>query len=543
MSTAAVPVARPQASVPLARRRAVNPWIVAAAVVVPTFMEVLDTTIANVALRYIAGGLSASVVDAEWVITSYLAANAIILPISGWLTAHLGRRNYFLLSIAVFTLASALCGMATSLEQIILFRVLQGLAGGGLQPSSQGVLLDSFPPEKQGAAMTMFGMAALIGPVVGPTLGGYLTDYHNWRWIFYINVPIGLFALVSCAFVLDDPDYLKKQRAELASKPLNFDMIGLGLLALALSCWEVLLSKGQQWDWFRDPTWRVQALTAGFVFGTILLVIREMRIENPVVDFRPLAERNLAMCSIIIFCAYGVLYAASTSLPGLLQSLFGYDAYSSGLVMSPAGIGSLTMLVVVGRLLGMGVDARWLIAAGLVLCTVANYSMSIMNLEISPFDVIWPRVVLAAGLGLLFAPTNVAAYMYTPLRLRGAAVGLFSLLRNEGGSVGTSMAQTLEERRDQFHSLRLNESLDALNPAVNSFLEQAQAFFYGHSGDAALSRQQALQALEELRSQQANSLSYFDVFWVAAAVSAVLIFLVPFMKRSVTEKGAHVAAD
>ena len=262
-------------------RRAVNPWIVAAAVVVPTFMEVLDTTIANVALRYIAGGLSASVVDSEWVITSYLAANAIILPISGWLSAHLGRRNYFLLSIAIFTLASALCGMATSLGQIILFRVLQGLAGGGLQPSSQGVLLDSFPPEKQGAAMTLFGIAALIAPVVGPTLGGYLTDNYNWRWIFYINMPIGLVALVGSYFLLDDPDYLKQERAELASKPLNFDTIGLGLLAIVMSCWEVMLSKGQQWDWFGDPFWRVQ---------TLAIVLRRLA---RAVDLSRIADRRI----------------------------------------------------------------------------------------------------------------------------------------------------------------------------------------------------------------------------------------------------------
>src|SRR6202451_4118871 len=227
----------PVVSVPFepASSRVFNPWLIALAVVVPTFMEVLDTTIANVALRYIAGGLSASVVDAEWVITSYLAANAIILPISGWLSAHLGRRNYFLLSIAAFTVASALCGMATSLEQIILFRVLQGLAGGGLQPSSQGVLLDAFPPEKQGAAQTVFGMAALLAPVVGPTLGGYLTDYYSWRYIFFINVPVGLLALVACYIVLDDPPNLKAERAELRRKPLNFDYIGFGLLALTMS--------------------------------------------------------------------------------------------------------------------------------------------------------------------------------------------------------------------------------------------------------------------------------------------------------------------
>src|ERR1700743_2101076 len=234
----------------------VNPWLVVAVVIIPTFMEVLDTTIALVALRYIAGGLSATVDDGEWVITSYLAANAIILPISGWLSAHLGRRNYFLLSIAVFTLASALCGMATSLGQLIVFRVLQGLAGGGLQPSSQGVLLDALPAEKQGTAMTLFGLAALLAPVVGPTLGGWITDNYSWRWVFHINVPVGLMAFGACYALLRDPDYLIEQRNELKKQPLRFDSLGLSLLVIVMVSWEVMLSKGQEWDWLRGPFWR-----------------------------------------------------------------------------------------------------------------------------------------------------------------------------------------------------------------------------------------------------------------------------------------------
>src|SRR5246500_5775624 len=225
---------------PAVARRGINPWFVAAAVIVPTFMEVLDTTIANVALRYIAGGLSAAVTDSEWVVTSYLAANAVILPISGWLAAQLGRRNYFLLSIAVFTISSGLCGIATSLGQLICFRIMQGLAGGGLQPSSQGILLDSFPPEKQGAAQTMFGVAALLAPVVGPTLGGYITDEYSWRWIFLINIPVGIAALVLCAMVVRDPEYLQDQRRESKKKPLNFDILGLSLLAMTMVCWEVI---------------------------------------------------------------------------------------------------------------------------------------------------------------------------------------------------------------------------------------------------------------------------------------------------------------
>ena len=529
------------ASVP--RQRVFNPWLVAMAVVIPTFMEVLDTTIANVALRYIAGGLSAAVTDSEWVITSYLAANAIILPISGWLAAHLGRRNYFLLSIAIFTLSSFLCGTATSLGQLILFRVIQGLAGGGLQPSSQGILLDSFPPEKQGAAQTMFGVAALLAPVVGPTLGGYITDEYSWRWIFLINIPVGIAALVLCAIVVRDPDYLQDQRRELKKQPLNFDILGLSLLVMTMVCWEVVLSKGQEWDWFNDAFGRIQILSALFLIGATSLVLWETRQSNPIVNFRPLLDRNFAPCCLIIFCAFGVLYGSSTLLPALLESLFGYDAFHAGLVLSPAGVFTIIALVVVGALLGRGVDARWLIAIGLLILGAGNFWMSQLNLEISPWHVVWPRVVMITGLGMIFAPLNVAAFLYIPRSLRGAAVGLLALLRNEGGSVGTTMGQTITERREIFHALRLNENLDPFNPAVNSFFDQADAAFLQQTGDPAAAHQMALQSLEDLREQQASSLSYFDAFLIFAVVAVGLALLVFVMKRSAAQKGQHVAAE
>jgi DHA2 family multidrug resistance protein len=524
-------------------RRAINPWFVAVAVIVPTFMEVLDTTIANVALRYIAGGLSTAVTDSEWVITSYLAANAIILPISGWLSARLGRRNYFMMSIAVFTLASALCGMATSLAQIILFRVIQGLAGGGLQPSSQGVLLDSFPPEKQGQAQTLFGLAALLAPIVGPTLGGWLCVNYDWRWIFLINIPVGIVALVAAYFLVDDPQYLKEERAKLRGVPLNFDYIGLGLLALIMSSWEIVLSKGQEWDWLGDPFWRVQTLVLVFALGLGLLIFWELRIANPIVNFRVLGERNLAISCIILSCAFAVLYAHSFSLPNLLQALFGYDAYRAGLVLSPSGITSIAALLVAGTLLARGTDARWLVASGLLVVAAACYWTSLLNLQVSPIDVIWPRMLLTLGLGLIFAPINVAAFKYTPVHLRGAAVGLLALLRNEGGSVGTSMAQTVTERREQFHTARVNEFLDPLNPQVNAFLYEARRLFLQETGDPAGSSQMALQRLAELRDAQALSLAYFDVFFLAAVLAVALVPLVLIMKRSVAEKGAHIGAE
>lgn len=539
MTTAIVSPAVPNSG----SRAAINPWVIAAVVVVPTFMEVLDTTIAVVALRYIAGGLSATVDDGEWVITSYLAANAIILPITGWLIAHLGRRNYFLLSIAVFTLASGLCGTATGLGQLILFRVVQGLAGGGLQPSSQGVLLDAFPVERQGMAMTLFGLAALIAPVVGPTLGGWITDSYSWRWVFWINVPIGLLALGACAVTLRDPDYLVAQRMKLRRQPISFDGVGLSLLAIVMICWEVMLSKGQEWDWLGDPFWRVQTLAILFVVGLAGLIFWELRHPSPVVNFRPMRERNFIACCIIIFGAYAVLYAASTSLPALLQSLFGYDAFSAGLVMSPAGFFAVIAMPIVGRMLGRGTDARWVIAAGLLTMAAGNYWMSQMNLGISPGQAVWPRVVLVAGLAICFAPANVAAYLYTPIELRGAAVGLLSLLRNEGGSVGTSLAQTIQERREQFHNLRLGEWLDPFNTATHSFLNHASAPFLQQTGDPVAARQLALQALDSLRATQASAFAYFDVFWVLAVVTAALVFIVFLMKRSVAEQGARIGSE
>ena len=433
--------------------------------------------------------------------------------------------------------------MAGSLGQLILFRVIQGLAGGGLQPGSQGILLDAFPREKQGVAMTLFGFAVLIAPVVGPTLGGWITDSYSWRWVFFINVPVGILALGGCYAVLRDPDYLVAERMELRKQPFHFDSVGLSLLVLVMVCWEVMLSKGQEWDWLGDPFWRLQTLAICFGVGLVALIIWELRHRNPVVNFRALGECNFAACCIIIFCAYLALFAATKSLLGLLQTLFGYDALSTGLVMSPSGIFAVLAMPIVGRLIGLRMDARWLIAAGLLIMTAGNYWMSQLNLDISPGQVVWPRVLVVLGLSVCFAPANVAAYLYTPLALRGAAIGLLSLLRNEGGSVGVSLSQTFQERRDQFHVLRLGESLDFFNPAVSSFLEQARGVFLQQTGDPVAAQQLAWQALENLREQQASSLAYFDTFWMAAVLTFAVTFLVLIMKRSVAEKGSHAGPE
>jgi DHA2 family multidrug resistance protein len=307
--------------------------------------------------------------------------------------------------------------------------------------------------------------------------------------------------------------------------------------------WEVLLSKGQEWDWFSDPFLRVQTLAFLFVLGLIGLIVRETNHDNPLINFRTLKDRNFCLCCAIIFCTFAILYSNTVSLPALLQSLFGYDATSSGLVLSPAGFFAIITLAIVGRLLGRGIDARYLMALGLAILAAGGYWMSRLNLDISPWQIVWPRVVFIIGLSAIFAPLNVAAFINIPPQLRGAAIGLLALLRNEGGSVGTSLAQTIQERRDQFHVLRLGENLDPLNPALNSYLEQAQPAFLQQTGDPVAAKQMALQSLANLRDQQSLALSYFDTFLIFALVAVALIGLVFLMKRAVAAKGAHVAAE
>ncbi|MBN9118649.1 MAG: DHA2 family efflux MFS transporter permease subunit [Planctomycetes bacterium] len=525
------------------RPRARSPWLIAAVVTIPTFMEVLDTSIANVALRHIAGGLSAAQSDSEWIVTSYLAANAIVLPLSGWLINRFGRKRYFLVSLTGFTLSSFLCGIAGSLPELILFRVIQGLSGGGLQPCTQGVLLDTFPREKQGQAMTVFGMAALIAPVVGPTLGGYITDNYSWRWIFFINAPVGALAVLSAWALLEDPDYLRERRAEMRRSAARFDAIGLGLVVLGIASLEVFLSKGTEWDWFGDPFRRAHVMFAGVVLGIGGAIWWELRSPNPVVDLRPFANRNFLAAGVVLFCAYGVLYGSVTSLPGLLESLLGYDATHAGLVMSPAGLFAVVLMPVVGLLLTRGVDARWLIACGATLLWAGCYWMSKLTLDVGPWQVIWPRVVQTLGLTMMFAPLNVAAYATMDARLRPAAVGVFALLRNEGGSVGTSLATALRERRLQFHVQRLGEWADPLNPAVREYHDALRGFLMARFGDPAGADFGAWQVIENLRQQQALSLAYFDCFWAFGVAALLLVPLAFLMRPARAAKGEHVGAE
>lgn len=523
-------------------RPVISVWILALIVVIPTFMEVLDSTIVNVALRQIAGGLQAAANDSQWTVTSYLAANATILPISGWISERLGRRNYFLLSIGIFTLCSALCGFSTNLGQLIFFRVVQGLAGGGLQPMSQGILFDIFPKEKQGVAMTIFGVAALVAPVLGPTLGGFLTDTYSWRYIFYINIPVGIAALVACSIYLQDPEYLQKEHAEMKKNPSPFDTLGLMLLSITMVCWEVVNTKGQEWDWFGDPFWRVQGLLALFIVALVSLIYRERRISHPILNFKPLADKNFLVCSVIIFMACAVLYGSVTILPTLLESLINYNALNAGLVVSPSGIFAILTMIGAGIAMSRQVDTRLLIGLGLTVMAIGCLWTSKLNLLCAPINFVGPNIVITMGISLIFAPINVAAFYYIPVELRASAIGLFALLRNEGGSWGTSAIQTILDRREQFHALRVNEYLDNFNPAVVSYLDKMTLYYRGENYGPVLSKEMAWQSLSNLRTQQADGLANFDCFWVMGVVALILIPGVYFMKRAISEKGAMISA-
>ncbi len=523
--------------------RPVNPWFIAGAVTIATFMEVLDTSIANVALRYIAGGLSAAESDSEWIITSYLAANASVLLLSGWLSSYFGRRNYYLASLAIFTAASAACGLAQSLPELIVFRILQGLGGGGLQPVTQAVLVDTFPPEKQGAAQAFFGISALVAPVLGPTLGGYIADNYSWEWIFFINIPPGLLALAINYALLHDPDYLKEQRANLRSKPLRFDFIGLGLIVLSMAFMEIVLSKGQEWDWFGDPFGRVQFLTIGFAVGIVSLILWELRHPSPVLDLRPFADRNFAASGLIAYIAFAITYAAMVLLPGMLQTLFGYNAVWSGLVMSPAGLFSIPTMAIVGYLIGKKFDARWIIIFGAILMWAGASWYSQMNLGVSPEQLVWPRVVQQVGTASLFAPLSVAAFVYLPKELRGPAAGIFAALRNEGGSAGTTLGKTMVARRLPVHTDRLVETLNPFNTPFNEAMQGLRSFFYQQTGDPVGSQMMALDAIDQLRQQQAAAMAYLDAFWLFGILALSLIPLTFLMRRSVAEEGMHVGAE
>jgi DHA2 family multidrug resistance protein len=499
-------------------------------------MEVLDTSIANVALPHIAGSLSVSVHESTWVLTSYLVANAVVLPLTGWLSTVVGRKRFYMSCVVLFTMSSALCGMATSIEQLVLFRVLQGLAGGGLQPSEQAILMDTFPPARRGMAMAVYTLAILVAPVLGPTLGGYITENYSWRWIFYINLPVGVISVFLSSLVLDDPPYLKAQRAARQGRPMRVDYIGLGLLSIGLAALELMLDKGQEHDWFDSPF--IARLAAVAAVALVSVVFWELRHPAPIINLRLFRDRNFAAASVCVFCAFGVLYGSNVLLPQMLQTLMGYSALNAGLVLSPAGFVTMLEMPVIGILLSRGFDARKMIVAGLLTVGVASMWMSGLNLGVSPGMVISPRNFQTLGAGLMFVPLNMIAYAFIPKDQTNNASGLFSLVRNEGSSIGVALTNTLLQRRTQFHQFRFTEHVSPLNPLASRWLTGISGAFHARGGDPALANRQGLRIMYQVVQQQAAAVSYLDMFWLFAMLSFAVIPLAFLMKRSTSDGGS-----
>ncbi len=508
--------------------RVFNPWIVALVVTIGTFMEVLDTSIANVALPHISGSLSASQDEGAWVLTSYLVANAIVLPISGWLSSILGRKRFYLISVFFFTVFSAACGLAPTLGMLILFRVAQGLAGGGLQPSVQAILADTFSAEKRGMAMALYTVAILVAPVLGPTLGGWITDNYSWRWIFYINIPVGMLCVFLTRMVLQDPPHMIEAKAK--ARKLSVDWAGLGFISIGLATLEIVLDKGQELDWFGSSF--IVAFASISLIALVSAVLWELYTDHPVVNLRLLKERNFLFCCLIILGLYGVLYATTYLLPVFMQQMLGYDATTAGLALSPAGIFTMIEVPIVGFVLTRGYDPRKMVFSGMILIASACWWMGSMNLDISEKSMILPRIVQVLGLGLITVPVSTMVFRFIPKTESSQAAGLYALVRNEGGSLGIALVSTMLQRRTQMFQQVLGQHITATTGAVQQAVRGAgpdQAYF-------------TLATLYAQMQRQATLLAYMDQFKMLAGMMLCMLPLVFFLKRPPVQKHIELEA-
>ncbi len=515
---------------------AFNPWIITLVVTMGTFMEVLDTSIANVALPHIAGSLSASQDESTWVLTSYLVANAIILPISGWISSVIGRKNFYLISVGMFTVFSALCGVAPTLGLLVLFRVLQGLAGGGLQPSVQAILADLFPGSKRGMAMAVYTVAIMCAPVLGPTLGGWITDNYSWRWIFYINIPVGLLCAFFTRMVLTDPEHLTRarlaQKAErLRGKKLQIDGVGLALVSIGLASLEIVLDKGQELDWLGSTFIAWTASIAGLAL--VGAVLWELHVKNPVVNLRLLKERNFLFCCVIVLGVYTALYATTFLLPQFMQLLMGYSATAAGLAVSPAGLAAIVEVPLVGWALSRGTDARRLIVVGLATIALGTWWLSLGNLQMGELSMILPRVVQVLGIGLTTVPLSTIMFRFLPPEQSSNAAGIYALVRNEGGSIGIAISSTFLQREAQTHQAYLAARLSPSNPLTARSAHALAAVYANQasSGSAANHAYAGLALLYGQLQRQAELLAYMDQYRLFAYVLLCLLPLVLLLKR------------
>ncbi len=519
----------PDESSPLARP--INPWIIAISVMFSTFMEVLDTTVVNVSLPHIAGSLSASVDEATWALTSYLVANAIVLPITGWLANYFGRKRLLIAAVAGFTTASFLCGLAPSLGVLVFFRVVQGATGGALQPLSQAVLLEAFPPEDRGKAMGFWGLGIVVAPMLGPVLGGWLTDNYSWRWIFYVNIPVGIACLVMTRLFVFDPPYIRRASSRV-------DYWGIGMLTVGIGALQIVLDKGQEADWFGSDF--ITALAVTSAAALISLVIWELRSPHPIVNLRVLKERTYATGVFLMTMLGFVLYGGLVLLPIWLQTLLGYPALQAGIAMAPRGLGSFIAMPLVGAFVGR-LDARKMLVVGVIGASFTLLQLSWLDLDAGYWDVFWPQLLQGVALSLLFVPLTTVTMDPIPNEQMGNATSIFNLMRNIGGSVGIAMATTYLERRAQFEINVLGAPVTPYSAAARQMIAGTRRLFMAHGSDAATATRQAYDAIFGTVARQASMLAFLDTFRMLGLVFLVLLPLVFLMRRPSGRRGGPPA--
>lgn len=499
----------------------VSPWLVALAVVLPAFMEVIDTSIATVCVPYIAGSLSASNDEATWVLTFYLLSNAVVLPASSWFSLRFGRKRFLIWSIIIFTIASFFCGAANSLVMILIARLVQGAGGGGLQPLSQAILTESFPPQKRGMAMGVFGLGVVVAPILGPTLGGYLTDRFSWRWAFYINIPVGVLAVLLILRYVKDPPYITNAKAG------KLDTIGFGLLALGLGCLQIILDRGQQDDWFGAVWIRWACLI--MVASLIAFVVSQLTREHPLVDLSVFKVRNFTLGCILIFMFGAAIYAAVTILPLFYQEMMDYSSWWAGLAVAPRGIGSIIAMPLVGYLVSK-FDTRWLVTVGFTVFGICSLTWSNLTLQLSPWSLLVPIIVSGFALGFVFVPLSTVTLGALKAADVGNGSGLYNLMRNIGGSVGISIVETLLSRHMQVHRSELARNLA---PTSLNYQYTYHGFvnFFAHAGSATAASERALALIGQNLDAQARLWAYVDDFRYMAIACWVCVPVVWILKR------------
>jgi MFS transporter, DHA2 family, multidrug resistance protein len=520
---------------PKAAAGVANPWLIAIVVSIAVFMEVLDTTIANVALPYIGGGLAVSVDEASWAVTTYLVANAAILTASSSLARRFGRKPFYLASVSLFAVSSVLCGFAWDLQSLLLFRVLQGLGGGGMVPVSQSILADSFPPAKRGQAFALFGIAVVVAPVIGPTLGGWLSDNWGWRWCFLINGPVGLLSIALVSMILRESKAAVEERRRLKAEGTRFDFVGFLLVATFLGALEVVLDRGQEDDWFASNFIVTFAAICGLAF--VLMIPWEITRRNPAVDLRMLASRQFGSCFLVMMATGAILLATTQFLPELVQQDFGYTATWAGLALSPGGLVTMTMMFAVGRLSGH-VQPKYLIAVGATIIALSMYGLTNIYGGVDFWFFALSRIYIGVGLPLIFIPITTASYDGIPPEKTDQASALINAARNIGSSIGISLAINVLAYRQQFHQSRLVEHVVSSNPQYQGTLQRMTDYFASHGSLPGQAQQQAFAWIGRQVQTQASLLAYIDVFWVLMVISACAVPLALILRNVKPQAGA-----